>query len=221
LRHEYVFFPPPSLSFQPTSVMRAVVIFVLSFVASTLGYMVIFPNGDDGTGWTTQGPQLVNWTFVSTDPPNFVLNLTNQQMFGFVPMTLVNEVTGSTGSIEVNPPSGGFKPGSNYRIDFVTSPEDPNDSGGILAQSNQFNITGPGSSSASGTGSGTTGTTSYIQYGSTGTSGLSGTAGVSDSSGSSGTDTGLLPTSSSAASSRYPIQTNLLVLFSFLGFTLA
>jgi len=194
--------------------MRAVVIYVLSFVASTLGYMITFPNGDEGTGWTTAGPQTVNWTTVTTDPPTFMLNLTNQQISGFVPQILINQVNGSAGSIQVTSPFGGFIAGSAYRIDFVTSPDNLNDAGGILAQSNQFNITGPDSSGSS---ANSTSTQTAINYGSTGTD----TA--TDLGGGSATDTSLLPTSSNsgATSSRYPIQTSLLVVFSLLGFTLA
>ena len=72
-------------------------------------------------------------------------------MPGFMTITLENNVDGSTGSIQVNPPSGGFTQGSGYRIDFVKSPDDLNT---IYAQSNQFNIT---SSSSTPNTKGTTG----------------------------------------------------------------
>jgi len=241
VRLEYCFFLPSTLLHYPPSeripVMRAVVMFVLSFVASTLGYMVTFPNGEEGTGWTTEGPQMVEWTSVDTDSSTFVLVLTNQQLSGFVPLTLLNSVTGSAGSVEVNPPSGGFIPGSGYRLNFMTSPDNPDDSDAILAQSNQFDITSSGSlvSSTSASNSVISQTTLTNIYGSTGTTGVTGTPGLAGTSGVTGTSgltgasgsssssgTGITPTSTSgAASSRYPVQTSLLVIFSLLSFTLA
>jgi len=192
--------------------MRAVVIFVLSFVASILGYQILTPN--DEVGWTNSGPQNVTWIRVDTDSSTFTAVLTNQVITGFTSQTLATNVDGTTGSTQFSPPGGTFPTGSGFRLDFVNTQELDT----ILAQSNQYNITD--ASSTSGT-SGTTGTTV------TATSSPTSQTGSSDS---SGTSAGIIPTSSasststnstSGAASSYRAQTGLLVLFSFLGFALA
>jgi len=195
--------------------MRAVVIFVLSFVASIFGYQILTPG--EQNGWTNSGPQSVTWIQVDTDSSTFNAVLTNQVISGFADETLATNVDGTTGSTQLSPLNGGtFPTGPGFRLNFMSTQQPDT----ILAQSNQFNITA--ASSTSGT-SGTTGTTI------TATSLPTSQTGSSDSSGTNG---GIIPTSStstsptststtSGAASFYPVQTGLLVLISFLGFALA
>ena len=49
---------------------------VLSLVASALAYAVSKPG--TGDNWTTTGPNVVNWSRVSTDAQNFTIVLSNQ-----------------------------------------------------------------------------------------------------------------------------------------------
>jgi len=197
--------------------MRAVVIFVLSFVASILGYQILTPGEQNGVqiGWTNSGPQSVTWKRVNTDDATFDAVLTNQVMSGFTDQTLATNVDGTTGSTQFSPPSGTFPTGAGFRLNFMSTQQADT----ILAQSNQFNITASSTSgSTSGTTGGTTGTTV------TATSSPTSQTGFSDS---SGTSTDIIPTSStstsptSGAASSYPAQTGLLALISFLGFALA
>ena len=55
-------------------------------------------------------------------------------------------VDGSLGTTNVNPPSGGWKTGKGFQVNLVKDAEDLNT---ILAQSPQFEITNPVSSTAS------------------------------------------------------------------------
>lgn len=60
-------------------------------------------------------------------------------------------VNGSMTSIMVNPPSAGWVDGSDYRVNFVRNTQSDD---GILAQSDQFNISSSTSTTST---SGTTG----------------------------------------------------------------
>ena len=57
---------------------------------------------------------------------------------------LIATVDGTQNSIAVPAPSGGFPTGTGFQVNFVKDPQDLNT---ILAQSNQFSITQPNTSS--------------------------------------------------------------------------
>jgi len=180
--------------------MRAVAALFLSFVACTLAYTVVSPNGQDG--WTNQGSQNLTWTRVDTDPLNFTVVLDNQNITGFERQVLAALVDGTLGFTELNSHNGGWPTGSNFRVNFV---KDDDDLDAILAQSSQFDITEANTSSTS---TASIQTTSFSIPTSTATTPATGTSSITT-----------IPTGGAAAS--YPIQTGLLALFSFLGFVLA
>jgi len=185
--------------------MRAVAVaaFLLSFVASISAYTVTFPNGVDG--WTDKGPQLLNWTHVSTDPLNFTAVLDNQSIQGFQAQVLAALISGELGSIQLNPQNGGWPTGSQFRVNLVKDDLDLNT---ILAQSDHFNIT-PVTNSSSTSNLGTlTPVTTATPTGATQT----------DTSGASSSSAITIPTSGATS---YPVQTGLLALFSLIGFALA
>lgn len=68
---------------------------------------------------------------------------------------LIALVVGSSLSATVDPPSAGWVPASDYRVNFVKDPEDLDT---ILAQSNPFNITSSSTTSSTSGTSGTSGT---------------------------------------------------------------
>ncbi|KIK04653.1 hypothetical protein K443DRAFT_675671 [Laccaria amethystina LaAM-08-1] len=136
--------------------MRLSISFLLSVAASALAYSVTSPNGSQG--WTNQGAQFLSWTRVNTDRLNFTAVLTNQNR-ALLPtdQVLAALVDGTLPNTTVNPPSGGWPtPGGGYRVNLV---QDATDLNTILAQSPEFNITQPNSTSSStatGTSTGTT-----------------------------------------------------------------
>jgi hypothetical protein len=129
---------------------------------------------------------------------------------GYVTEVLQALVIGSAGFIQVNPPSGGWVPAPDYRVDFV---QDAADQSTIYAQSGDFNITGSSTTSSTSSTSGATIVLPNPTANPTDTTGISGSSASSSAS--------ILPTSSSAAALSYSVQTGLLGLFSLLGFALA
>ncbi|KAI1786654.1 hypothetical protein LXA43DRAFT_1032768 [Ganoderma leucocontextum] len=117
---------------------------LLPFAASALAYSLTGP--DAATGWTTSGPNVVAWQMVSTDPANFTIVLDNQNVTPATSQVLDALVDGTLGNITVNPPSGGWKAGKGFRVNFVKDSQDLNS---ILAQSPQFDITASTSSTFS------------------------------------------------------------------------
>jgi hypothetical protein len=135
---------------------------VLSLVASACAYQILTPS--NSSGWTTVGPNIVSWQRVSTDSNNFTMVLVNQVrspsltclfpdlIFVFQDKTvmpsgeevLIATVDGTQNSIAVPAPSGGFPTGTGFQVNFVKDSQDLNT---ILAQSNQFSITQPNTSS--------------------------------------------------------------------------
>ncbi|CAE6419034.1 unnamed protein product [Rhizoctonia solani] len=127
--------------------MRSSFVALLSLIASAAAYQVTYPGGDDkwyaGTVTNT-----FKWERVSTDADSFTLVLTNEDR-SLLPVNnqqLIATVPGSTGTIEVPAPSGGFPVGKGFRVNMVQSPQNVTT---ILAQSPEFEI-------VSGTGTSTT-----------------------------------------------------------------
>jgi hypothetical protein len=106
-----------------------------SFVALTAAYQISSPGG--AAGWTTAGPNSVAWTRVSTDPLNFTIVLSNQNITPSYSQVLDALVDGTLGNITVNPPSTGFPTGDNFQVNFV---QDSTHLTTIYAQSQQFSL---------------------------------------------------------------------------------
>ncbi|OSX60095.1 hypothetical protein POSPLADRAFT_1147423 [Postia placenta MAD-698-R-SB12] len=123
--------------------MLASVTVLLALATSAFSYMVTSPS--NSSGWTTSGPNVVTWTKVDTDRANFTIVLNNQQVTPQYTQILDAFVVGTDGSVTVNPPSGGWVAGSNYRVNLV---QDSNDLSALLAQSGFFTIAQASSASS-------------------------------------------------------------------------
>jgi len=199
---------------------------VLAFAASALAYQVTSPN--NSTGWTTSGPNTVTWTMVSTDPSNFTVVLSNQASFPPEQQILAALVQGSLGHLTVNPPSGGWKAGTGFQVNFV---KDATDLDTILAQSNQFTITASSSSTFSSASSSAASSNVLLSSGSSsapGTvtapsnTGASATSGASTAAlNPSTSDTSTTPANSNAASPAMGMQAGVWGVLAFLGAILA
>ncbi|KAG8716033.1 hypothetical protein FRC11_010759 [Ceratobasidium sp. 423] len=139
--------------------MRSSFVALLSLIASAAAYQVTYPGGGDkwyaGTVTNT-----FKWDRVSTDAESFTLVLVNDDR-SLLPVNnqqLIATVPGSTGTVEVPAPSGGFPVGKGWRVNMVKSPTEVTT---ILAQSPEFEIisgtgTSSGTVSATPTSAGTT-----------------------------------------------------------------
>ncbi|KAI6047468.1 hypothetical protein EDC04DRAFT_625191 [Pisolithus marmoratus] len=129
--------------------MRVVAAILLS-VSSAFAYQVTSPGGSQG--WNTSGPNYLTWTRVSTDPLNFtaVLTNTNRTVMPINDQVLNALVDGTVGTIQCNPPSGGWPTGDGFRVNLA---QDAEHLDSLLAQSDQFSITG---STSTGTAASTT-----------------------------------------------------------------
>jgi len=158
---------------------------VLSLVASACAYQILTPS--NSSGWTTVGPNLVSWQRVSTDSNNFTMVLVNQDktVMPAGQEVLIATVDGTQNSIAVPAPSGGFPTGTGFQVNFVKDPQDLNT---ILAQSNQFSITQPNTSSTTTSPSNTTPT--VITAAQTGTTATDSSGNLNPSSSSTPTTNG-------------------------------
>jgi len=142
--------------------MRAFSVFSASllFVATALGISVTSPV--EGASWdASKSTQSVAWDFVSTDTPSLSISLVNMVVNPSVNIVLKEDVTTSSGSATVNAPSSGWPTGKGYQINLIQK-----NNNAILAQSQQFNITGtttPLSSSVSSSRSSSRSSTAYPQ----------------------------------------------------------
>ncbi|KAG8904024.1 hypothetical protein FRB99_002366 [Tulasnella sp. 403] len=126
-----------------TDKMRFSVVYALSLVASSLAISVTSPK--DGAIWNINGPNTVSWSSVSTDPTAFRIVLVDPTYK--VQQELAANVPTSSGSVVVQPPSGGWPTGSKFQVNLMgTANDNPS---GILAQSGSFTIGTPSSSLAS------------------------------------------------------------------------
>ncbi|OSC99009.1 hypothetical protein PYCCODRAFT_1480250 [Trametes coccinea BRFM310] len=183
--------------------MRAVAV-LLALASSAFAFTVTEPT--NSTGWTTSGPNVVAWTAVSTDRANFTIVLDNQSVFPETKQVLAALVDTSLGKITVNPPSGGWKAGSGFRVNLVQDAENLNS---LLAQSDMFTISSSTSSTFSSATSGSvsasagSGTLTVPASSGTGSSGSSVSSGSTDSTGAlnpTSSDTSTTPTNGAATS---------------------
>ncbi|KAI9001353.1 hypothetical protein BD414DRAFT_474403 [Trametes punicea] len=158
---------------------------LLALASSAFAFIVTEPT--NSTGWTTSGPNVVAWTSVSTDPANFTIVLDNQSVFPETTQVLAALVNSNLGNVTVNPPSGGWKAGSGFRVNLV---QDAEHLSSILAQSDFFTI----KASSSSTFSSNTGSSSASAA--TGTLTVPASSATSGSAGSTDSTSALNPTTS-------------------------
>ncbi|WVO21610.1 uncharacterized protein IAS62_002919 [Cryptococcus decagattii] len=129
----------------------ALIVSLLASLGLSNAISITSPSKD--TVWLsgTSG-QTIEYTAVSTDPTTFDIALDNQSGFlDNAPITLAsNQSTGDSGStntVTVTYPGGGAWPtGVAFQVNFMSTDRKNT---GILAQSEQFNITSGGDSSSS------------------------------------------------------------------------
>ncbi|EIW73595.1 hypothetical protein M231_04201 [Tremella mesenterica] len=138
------------------------VLSLAALISSAAAVLITAPTNT--SGWETSGSEEITWSTVATDPTTFDIQLITPQDPN-TPINITSNVDSSSGQYTYTPPSD-LAVGGNYRVNIVS----PN--GGILAQSDYFNVTqgtssvSPSSSapsstaSTSGTSSGTTTSTS-------------------------------------------------------------
>ncbi|OWZ61888.1 hypothetical protein AYX14_05824 [Cryptococcus neoformans] len=128
----------------------AIIASFLASLALSNAIRVESPNKD--TVWQSNSPQTVEWTAVDTDPRNFSIQLVNQAGYldGNSPVTLIDSQStgdsGTTQSATVSYPGGSWPTGIAFQINLMST---DSHNTGILAQSEQFNITSGGESSSS------------------------------------------------------------------------
>ncbi|AFR96448.1 hypothetical protein C343_04572 [Cryptococcus neoformans C23] len=128
----------------------AIIASFLASLALSNAIKVESPNKD--TVWQSNSPQTVEWTAVDTDPRNFSIQLVNQAGYldGNSPVTLIDSQStgdsGTTQSATVTYPGGSWPTGIAFQINLIST---DSHNTGILAQSEQFNITSGGDSSSS------------------------------------------------------------------------
>jgi len=128
--------------------MRTSFVALLSFAASAVAYQVTYPSASD-KWYAGAVTNKLTWERVSTDAAQFTLVLVNQDR-SVLPVNnqqLIATVPGSTGTIDVPAPSGGFPVGTNFQVNLVQSTTNVSS---IYAQSPQFDIV-TGTSTVSGT----------------------------------------------------------------------
>ncbi|KAL4758190.1 GPI anchored serine-threonine rich family protein [Aspergillus foveolatus] len=134
----------------------------------------------------------VKWDSVSTDPSSFDLYLVNNAVYPSVEKKIASDVDTSEGSYTVDGVSG-LENGGGYQINLFSN---SGHNTGILAQSEQFNVTGTDSTSSS-----TSSTTTPTSTSSTSTETESTT---STSTGTSTTLSSTTPTTESESASATP-----------------
>ncbi|PPQ71687.1 hypothetical protein CVT26_007654 [Gymnopilus dilepis] len=109
---------------------------LLAFASSAFAYLVNVPNAYEG--WSSYGPQKLEWSRVDTDSPGFSVVLTNQDRSVLPTDFLIEKyVDGTRGYAKIWPPHHGFPVGDCFRVNLVRGPDDWNT---IFAQSNEFTI---------------------------------------------------------------------------------
>jgi hypothetical protein len=182
---------------------------ILALAASAFAYQITSPT--NATGWTVNGPNVVTWTTVSTDPANFTIVLNNQASYPPTNQILDALVVGTLGTINADPPSGGWVAGPGFRVNFVASSEQLTT---ILAQSGEFTIL-PGSGTAS------VSSTSHSSAPVTAFTPIATTSSTPTVVAPTTSDTSLNPTSKSGAASHMVMQSSLFGLVALAGAFLA
>ncbi|WWC70604.1 uncharacterized protein I206_104555 [Kwoniella pini CBS 10737] len=90
-------------------------------------------NPTNSTGWESSGSQLIEWDSVSTDPGNFSIYIS--QPGSSAKQVIQKDVQTSDHSF-IYTPTKDIQPASGYQISFISN----DNSNGILAQSNQFEV---------------------------------------------------------------------------------
>ncbi|KAL3440374.1 Ser-Thr-rich glycosyl-phosphatidyl-inositol-anchored membrane family-domain-containing protein [Aspergillus insuetus] len=137
----------------------------------------------------------VKWDSVNTDPTSFDLYLVNNAVYPPVDKKIATDVDTSDGSYTVDSISG-LADGPGYQINLFSNEEHNT---GILAQSQQFNVTGSDDSSSSSSSATPTTTSTSTSSTSTGTSTTTSTE--TDSESSSSTASTSLTTGASTTTS--------------------
>ncbi|KAF3386130.1 GPI-anchored membrane protein [Penicillium rolfsii] len=157
---------------------------------------------EKGADVKASGSLTVKWTWVNTDAQNFDLYLVNNAAYPPVSKKIASDVKTSDGSYTIDSLSG-VSAGSGFQVNFES---DETQNTGILAQSQQFNVTGSAqssssssSSSMSSTSSTSSASTSSTSTGTSTTSTLITVTGTSTS--STGTATGSTTTGTSGTAS--------------------
>ncbi|KAJ5439969.1 uncharacterized protein N7458_010967 [Penicillium daleae] len=164
---------------------------------------------EKGADIKTSSSLAVKWTFVDTDAKSFDLYLVNNAVYPSINKKIASNVETSDGSYTIDSLTG-VSAGQGYQINLQS---DESMNTGILAQSEQFNVTGStqssstssSSTSSSSTSSSSTSTSSGTTTGSTTTNTLitsttsTGTSTNSETTGTSGA-TGARSSSGASAS---------------------
>lgn len=140
----------------------------------------------------------VKWTYVNTDETSLDIYLTNNAVYPPLNKKLATDISTSDGSYTVN--VGDIAAGHGYQISLKS---DTDNNTGILAQSNQFNVTESASSSTSS--SSTESSTSSTTKTTTATS--EDAVSTTTSTGSTTTKTGTVAITSDAASTASGMKT--------------
>ncbi|KAL4966953.1 GPI anchored serine-threonine rich family protein [Aspergillus stella-maris] len=147
----------------------------------------------------------VKWTSVQGDASSFDLHLVNNAVYPPVDKTIASDVDTSDGSYTVDGIDG-LADGPGYQINLLSN--DPQNTG-ILAQSQQWNVTVSDSDDDSSSSSSSSATSTSTSTSSTSTSSTSTTTGTSTTPEATSTETESSSTSSSSDSSSSPSSTTL------------
>ncbi|WWC88833.1 uncharacterized protein L201_003748 [Kwoniella dendrophila CBS 6074] len=90
-------------------------------------------NPSNSSGWETSGSNLITWDSVSTDPGNFSIYISQP---GSSAKEVIQKNVQTSDKSFIYTRTKDFSPGQGYQISFLSN----DNSNGILAQSNQFEI---------------------------------------------------------------------------------
>ncbi|EPS33983.1 UPF0619 GPI-anchored membrane protein [Penicillium oxalicum] len=118
---------------------------IVAFAAAASAILITYP--PKGAKVDLSQPLTIKWDAVETDPPTFDLYLVNQAVNPSVTTLIAADVDTNKQSYTISANEAvlvNTNTGGGYQIDFKSS-----NSGGILAQSPQFKVTGETSESSS------------------------------------------------------------------------
>ncbi|OJJ45448.1 hypothetical protein ASPZODRAFT_69800 [Penicilliopsis zonata CBS 506.65] len=140
--------------------MRYSISTFVTLAASVAALEVTYPT--EGADINLSKDVTIKWTSVSSDPTSFAIHLVNENTYPNVDDVVASDVNTSAGSYTMKGISAAD--GSGYQINLIST---SSENSGILAQSEQFNVTG---SSSSSTTASTSSSTASGKSSSTGTS---------------------------------------------------